>query len=229
VTRRFVIEILDYARQHAADVRTIVDEAEKASTSLVGQTLALRAKTKRAPQDVDILLGGVQRVHHPYTGATMLQRTDEKRVERMGEWGTFEPTDTERVPAAYLIPPELDRVVDLLEAHGARITKLEGERQIEVEEFLIEKSDVTPRAFQGHRERTLTGAWRPNAKKTATVPAGTVVVRMDQPLARVIFTLLEPRSDDGVANWNVLDDVLEKAAKAGGEPIYPIRRTFSRD
>jgi Zinc carboxypeptidase len=221
VTRRFVIEILDYARQHAAEIRQVVEEADHAS--VVGQTLALRARTRRAPEPVDVLMGGVRRGTHPYTGAVTLQRTDERRVERMAEWGTFEPTDSDRAPAAYLVPPELTRVVELLETHGVRLARLLADVSIEVEEFRVESNRITERPFQGHRERTLAGTY---SQSTKMVAAGTVVVRMDQPLARVIFTLLEPRSDDGVANWNVLDDVLEKMDKGG---IYPIRRTFASE
>lgn len=227
VTRRFVMEILDYARQHVAEIRAVVEEADRAAASLIGETLAVRAKTRRAPEPVDILLGGVRRTHHPYTGAVTLQRTDERRVERMPEWGTFEPTATEKVPAAYLVPPDLDRVVDLLESHGARLTRLSADTPIEVEAFQIETTQVAARAFQGHRERTIEGQWR--AAATQTVPAGTVVVRMDQPLARVIFTLLEPRSDDGVVNWNVLDDWFEKTGwfeRAGLTTVAPAERTF---
>jgi hypothetical protein len=68
-----------------------------------------------------------------------------------------------------------------------------------------------------HRERTLWGAYQP---VTTTVPAGTLVVPADQPLGRLAFTLLEPRSDDGFVNWNVLDQALEGAAS------YPILRTL---
>jgi hypothetical protein len=42
---------------------------------------------------------------------------------------------------------------------------------------------------------------------------------MEQPLARLAFLLLEPRSDDGLVNWNVLDPALE------GVEEYPILRT----
>jgi hypothetical protein len=41
---------------------------------------------------------------------------------------------------------------------------------------------------------------------------------MDQPLARLIFTLLEPRSDDGLVNWNYFDREIE----AGGMPVVRI-------
>jgi hypothetical protein len=220
VTRRFVIEILEYAHQHAAAIREHVADADKQSAALVGETLALRARIQRAPEPVDILLGDVKHVHHPYTGATMLQRLDVKRVEKLPEYGTFTASETAKVPPAYLIPatPALDRVVDLLEAHGIHFTPLARESSMEVEEFEIASNEAPPRAFQNHRERGVTGSYH---RVTRTIPAGTIVVPMNQPLARLAFTLLEPRSDDGVVDWNVLDDVLEK------EKTYPIRRAVA--
>jgi hypothetical protein len=53
----------------------------------------------------------------------------------------------------------------------------------------------------------------------ATLPAGTRMVPVDQPLGRLVFTLLEPRSDDGLVTWNVLDEALDDA------DIYPIVRS----
>ncbi len=46
------------------------------------------------------------------------------------------------------------------------------------------------------------------------LPAVTEAIRAadgEEPLGRLAFYLLEPRSDDGLANWNVLDEVLEGA------------------
>jgi len=47
-----------------------------------------------------------------------------------------------------------------------------------------------------------------------------MAVDVDQPLGRLAFLLLEPRSDDGFVTWNLLDETLEKAA------FYPITRTL---
>ena len=49
--------------------------------------------------------------------------------------------------------------------------------------------------------------------------AGTRIIHLDQPLGRLSFTLLEPRSDDGFVNWNVLDEALSDA------DLYPIMRS----
>ena len=49
-------------------------------------------------------------------------------------------------------------------------------------------------------------------------PAGAWEVRMNQPLARLAFYLLEPTSDDGLVAWNSLDERLKDAK------VYPILR-----
>jgi hypothetical protein len=52
------------------------------------------------------------------------------------------------------------------------------------------------------------------------LPAGTLKIEMTQPLARLAFYLLEPRSDDGLVDWNLLDEALGPEAK-----VYPIVRS----
>ena len=62
----------------------------------------------------------------------------------------------------------------------------------------------------------LTGRYRPVERRLA---AGTWRVSMRQPLARLAFLLLEPRSRDGLVAWNVLDEALK------GASAYPILRS----
>jgi hypothetical protein len=42
------------------------------------------------------------------------------------------------------------------------------------------------------------------------LPAGTAYVPLDQPLGRLAFTLLEPRSDDGLVDWAIVDADIER-------------------
>ncbi len=215
VTLRFVEEILDYAHRHAGTIRRSVVQADQ--RTIVGQRLALRATHQRSPAPATILMGDVARERHPYTGAPILRRLDVRRPERMPEWIAFEATESERVPAAYLVPPALEGVVERLQAHGIRFRALTCPTQVDAESFRIDSTRLAERPFQMHRERTLWGSYQP---VRSTLPAGTLVVPADQPLGRLVFTLLEPRSDDGFANWNVLDEALE------GARTYPILRTL---
>jgi hypothetical protein len=165
---------------------------------------------------VEILLGETTPEKHPVDGHIMELRKDVRIPERMPEYGTFEATETERVPKAYYIPAKLEAAIERLEAHGIRLSRLASDEPVQLEQFRIDKNITEPRAFQNHQERTVEGAYEAIDQ---TLPAGTVVVSMDQPLARLAFLLLEPRSDDGLLDWNVLDDAVKDAK------YYPILRS----
>ena len=50
------------------------------------------------------------------------------------------------------------------------------------------------------------------------MPAGAYRVPMSQPLARLAFYLLEPRSNDSLLTWSVFDEAVKKSQ-------YPVLRT----
>lgn len=213
-TSRFIEENMNFVSGNAARVRRIVTDAD--AKTIIGTRLGLRAQLAKGPE-VEILLGEVEQEKHPVDGHIMERRKDVKIPERMPEYGTFEATDTERVPSTYYVPASLSATLEKLRAHGIRTTALAKPTAAAVEEFHIEGNTVADREFQGHRERTLTGKWI-TAERELT--AGTIRVDIKQPLGRLAFYLIEPRSDDGLVNWNVLDDALGADVK-----VFPIVRS----
>jgi hypothetical protein len=211
-TSRFIEEVLNYAHAHAAAIRRLIAAADQ--RNIVGTRLALRAELARAPALVEILLGDVIEEKNPLDGHVMERRADVVKREPMPEYGTFEPTHTERVPSAYYVPEGLTAAIDHLRAHGIAMEPLPRQTAVKLEEFRITGSAFGGE-FQGHRERTLTGMWHATER---SLPAGTLRVDMSQPLARLAFYLLEPQSDDGMVNWNILDDAL------GDSTVFPILR-----
>lgn len=112
-------------------------------------------------------------------------------------------------------------IVDRLEAHGIKYSKTTAETPFKGERFKIATSTTQEREYQGtHKLRTLTGAWEPAEQ---TLPVGSLVVPMDQPLARLAFILFDPQSDDGFMTWNLLDAVL---AATPAPEFYPVLRTM---
>jgi hypothetical protein len=237
-TTYFVEEVLRFAMRNATEIRRTVEEAD--NRSIEGMQLALQAEPERSDEQITILMGDVSEETNPYSGQRILRRLDVSTPDVMWEFGTYTPTETERAPAAYLIPPDLTEVLVRHEAHGVETTTLQSARSMQVEKFRIDSTSVSPQAFQGHQERMLHGAYETTSE---TVPAGTVVVPVDQPLGRLIFVLLEPRSADGFLNWNVVDRAMGMAAAGGrgrggrggrggapAEPAthYPILRAHQR-
>jgi hypothetical protein len=64
-------------------------------------------------------------------------------------------------------------------------------------------------AFQGHHVTSVEGRFE---RREVDVPAGSLVVRTQQPLGRLVFYLLEPESDDGLTTWNFFDSALQVGA-----------------
>ena len=211
-TLYFVEEILDYVHEHADEVRRIVADADAAP--VVGDSLALRAAPERSAERVDILMGATVEEAHPLTGRPLLLRADTQYVEPMYEYGTFAPTLRERVPQAYLIPGGLETILTRLAAHGIALEPAEA-TPLDVEAFRIDSLRTAERPFQGRNEQSLFGRYEPDR---VTPASGDMLVRVDQPLGRLLFSLLEPQSDDGFANWGFLADRVE----VGG--VYPIVR-----
>ena len=213
---RFVEEALAFAHDNAGAIAALVESAD--AEPVAGARLATRAVPVPSSAPVEILLGRTEEVQNPYTRAPMRRRLDVAEPTSLYEYGTFAAAEdgVELAPTAYYVPADLVAVVDLLAAHGVDGAPLDSDTTLHVEEFMVGTSSVADRLFQGHRERLVTGDWTPLER---LVPAGTLVVPVDQPLGRLVFTLLEPRSDDGIVSWNLVDDAVGAAGS-----VYPILR-----
>jgi hypothetical protein len=109
----------------------------------------------------------------------------------------------------------MESVLDLLKAHGIQ-TMVAHEAPGDLQTFQIDSVSTSERQYQGHQAQEVWGRYGP-PREADPVP-GAIMVPMEQPLARVVFHLLEPRSDDGLVAWGLIGEYLE----AGGE--YPISR-----
>jgi hypothetical protein len=169
---------------------------------------------------IQILMGEVEEEINPVNNGRMSRRMNVSKPERMLDRLWFSPTWHEDVPAAYYVPANADKALELLRAHGVQMRQGAAPAS-GLEQFVITSN--TTRAGRGasidtgtHQLRTIQGYWQP---ATAALPAGAWEVPMDQPLSRLAFILLAPTSDDGVLTWNVLDDLL-----AANDKSYPILR-----
>jgi hypothetical protein len=212
-TLAFVEAVLDFAHAHATEIARTVAAAD--ATDLRERRLPLRARFERGPE-VEILMGEAEPRLSPYSGREHLARLDVVRPERMADYGAFTGTEGDRVPASYFVPGGLESAIRLLRFHGVRMDTIRVAAEVALERFAIDSTALADEAFQGHRQREVWGRWEP---VQVGVAPGTMEVPMDQPLARLVFALLEPRSPDGVLSWNVLDEAL-----AEDSTRYPILR-----
>jgi hypothetical protein len=215
VTNYFLEESLNYASANVAKLRKAIADADK--EPLVGKTEGTRAEMKRGGM-IDVLMGEVEDEKNPVNGVNMNRRKDVVHHEQMVDMLWFQPTTTAVVPAAYYVPATATKALELLKRHGIQM------KQITAPVANLSSFAITESLFQcnapsidtgTHNLHRVEGTWNAPAADVSA-PAGSWMVPMNQPLARLAFYLLEPTSDDGLVNWNYLDDLL-RDAKA-----YPI-------
>ncbi len=219
VTEAFVEEIFKYSALHAAEITALIKRVDEDAVrgKLPAKGVAFELKPLDKP--VSILVGEVKKVKNARNGKDMTAMVEDKVTPTlMPDYGLFAATKSNAVPRAYIFKSEagLKTVIEKLQAHGIAIEELTEPLNTEVESFVIDSVNKAARAFQGHAEVKLKGHTQ---KETISFPVGSILIRTNQPLASLIFYLLEAESDDGFVRWNFLDVYLEKGKTY---PIYKL-------
>ena len=226
VTEAFVETLLGQVSRRAAAVIRLTADLDRETASLGGRgllgPLGTSGQLAESGAAVPILVGEIENRINPRSGRQMTVADESvARPTPMREFGRFEPVDAVVAPRAYVLSAEdgalVSKVATLLELHGVRAQRTTEPAAMTVEAVVAAHVDRSARTFQGHQETHLLDVQRTTS--TVTFPAGSLLVKMDQPLARLAFHLLEPTSDDGLVAWNVLDEWL---ADGKTVPVYRV-------
>jgi hypothetical protein len=215
-SKAFVIEILRLSAERGESLGALcrrLDE-ETASQGASG-TLVQATASEMASRGVEpLLLRGVEKSKDPETGEEVQVATGPRTTIEVPMFVAFKATASKPAPRAYLFPAERGDIVDLLEAHGLRYEVLGETHTHLAQTFLLMDPGPVAEPFPGtagHRPRQVVWDMHEGVR---SLPAGTVRVPLDQPLARVAFQLLDPESDDGLVVWNFWDDVIDRGRGA---------------
>lgn len=195
-TLEFVRECLRDVRDHRAEVKALLQQAdERARRRGLSETIALRSRARARPEKATIL-GFVEE-----QAGDRRRPTTEPREYEVDLVDDFEANLEVPLPVAYLIPEAQREVVHNLQWHGISVLELREDIELDVEVDRITSLRESERPFQNRRLLT------PDIERRAGlmgIPAGTLVVRTDQPLGRLAAYLLEPQSEDGLALWGAV-------------------------
>ncbi len=210
-TRDFVLGCLETAASRKAEiVRLLAPARRSGASSQEPEMVPIRSRAKAAKAPVTIL--GFEERRDENGRRIKSDVTKDYTVQLVNE---FEAAESVAKPFAYLIPPSFRETVATLQRHGLELQELREDIELDVEVYKVDAIEKSPRRFEGHQAITLGVS---SQKAARLVPAGTLVVRTAQPMGTLAVGLLEPRSEDGLATWNVFDAGL----KVGGD--FPVIR-----
>ena len=207
VTHDFVVETLEYAAQHAEEIRRLERDADRRTTLEGAGRLprpALATAYRLAGRGVEPVVLEVMRPNPDSArapGAPRFLPTGERRTYRIPVNDRFTDSLTQPLPAGYFLPPFAGATAALLQLHGVQVARLADAWTDTVETLGIAQLTWGPREFQGHHLLAVTGQY---ARGSRTLPAGSYYVTTAQPLGRLVFALLEPEGY-GLARWGIFD------------------------
>jgi hypothetical protein len=129
-------------------------------------------------------------------------------------WNGLLPDISVTPPAAYIVPAQWTEVLGKLDAHGIAYRRIDHPLTVHAEGYQLDVPVWATKSFESHlmlRDFSLHAVPR-----EVTLPAGSVIVPMDQRAANVAINLLEPQAPDSLLHWGYLNAIFE--AKEYGEP-----------
>ena len=224
----FLRSILDYCDVHAEELARLVAEAdqrtiERGLAPKETDTFGLDIEVKELPEKVTVRAYEVEVTTREGSPFPEIKRTDRKKTYVLPYFADFAPKRTARLPYAYLIPVFDRRIADRLRGHGVAVEKLSEPVTLEVEAFRLKEVKGADRLYQGHRPNQVKGE---AAVEKREFPAGTLLVRLAQPLGSLAAYLLEPESDDGLLLWNAFDKFIAREWGRGVE-TYPVYKLYA--
>lgn len=124
-----------------------------------------------------------------------------------------------RPPPGYIIPSQWTDVIDVLEAHGVTLRRTSAAWTGKVERYRCSGMQHAAKPFEGRFPILRSSSVEQEfgrfgtcelVTETVTFPAGSVVVTLDQRLAKVVLHWLEPEAPDSAFRWGFFDSIMEQ-------------------
>ncbi|MGI8835542.1 MAG: M14 family metallopeptidase [Pyrinomonadaceae bacterium] len=110
-------------------------------------------------------------------------------------------------PLSYIVPAQWQEVIDVIKAHGLTFTTLKQPATIDVESYRFTDVKWPSGPFEG---RLMPSFKTEPVTERRTFPAGSVLIPLAQPSARVAINLLEPEAPDSLVHWGFFDAIFEQ-------------------
>ncbi len=224
-TYDLVVATLDYVNARAGTLRKAVTQADADTVAHAGGR-ELPILFRNSDKSVPFMLKGYAFRHEQsdISGDTWV--TYDPHTPKTYEIPFFRDlaaTESVRLPAAYAIPPQWTDVIEKLAEHGIRTERLSHAATVDAERYAMTKPVWAEKPFEGrHMLRDFAIA---STTAKVELPAGTVIVPVDQPGANVAANLLEPRASDSLVRWGFLDAVFEQKES----PDARVAETLARE
>ena len=220
--------ILEFASENHSSIKTLLHRAdeetiERGKRVAIADSFAIKYDGFPTPEKITIKAFEADTIPGK-KGYWRYKKSDRKVTVTVPYIADYFPTESIKLPYAYIFSVPVPEVIGNLKMHGIDIEVLEGSIELEVERFKVESLSPSDRINQGHYTNNIEGGF---VIETKEFQIGTYVIRTAQPLGNLAAYLLEPQTDDGLFKWNFFDRYLVPQWGSGYYP-FPIYRLMQK-
>lgn len=211
--------LLDDINHHPAALLAATRQADAhaiARSEDAHAQVALTFKPDPTPTPFELKGYAFTQTHSDISNDTWIQYDPGKPVTyRIDNWNGLLPDVTIAPSAAYIVPGEWKSIIDKLDAHGIAYRRIgHPMKEVDATAYQLDQPKWSQTPFEGH---LMLRSFDLHAHPVeVTVPAGSVIVPMNQRAANVAIQLLEPQAPDSLLHWGYLNAIFEP--KEFGEP-----------
>ncbi len=125
-------------------------------------------------------------------------------------------------PVAYIVPLQWSAVIDVIQTHAVECKVFSQDVEISVESYRFKNIEWPTAPFEG---RHMPSFDVEPIRETRRFPAGSLLIPVAQPLAKLVISLLEPQAPDSFVRWGFFNSIFEQ--KEYAEPY--ILETLARE
>ncbi|NVN95318.1 MAG: M14 family metallopeptidase [Bacteroidetes bacterium] len=119
-----------------------------------------------------------------------------------------EATESTMLPKSYIIPPEWNEVINILKLHGIAMKTISKPLKVNVHSYKFNHPKWSSTPYESRLP--LTDFDMDSIEEERTYPIGSVIIDMNQPGARIIAYLLEPKANSSLVFWGFFNSVFEQ-------------------
>jgi hypothetical protein len=184
------------------------------------KSFPLKFKTTTDSTMVDFKGVRYDRIKSSVTGSDFYVYGKEKTTFRIPLFNKTTPSDSTLLPEAYIIPPQWKSVADRMELHGIRILRLQRDTVLPVTGWKLSDPRWQSNPYEGRHP--LVSFAPEEIREVRQFPAGSVVIDMAQPGARILAHMLEPGGDGSLLFWGFFDGIFEQKEYAENYVMEPL-------
>ncbi|MDZ7624979.1 MAG: M14 family metallopeptidase [Ignavibacteriaceae bacterium] len=142
------------------------------------------------------------------SGAKKLVYTNHKKDFELKYYNDVVVTDSIKIAKGYYIPPEYSFLVNRLELHRVRPSFLINEsKKVFATRYKFKEVKFSETPYEGRQNVTFN---YDTYEEEVIIPKGSYFYLTDQPAARVLTHLLEPKSSDSFVRWGFMNQIFEQ-------------------